>query len=40
MSEGYGLMNGTQKGKRNGGRGKNRTTQCRNPLVRKTRNGK
>ena len=38
--EGYGIMDGSQKGRQNGGRGRNRTTQCRNPLVRKQRNGK
>lgn len=37
---GYGMMDGSQKGRQNGGRGRNRTTQCRNPLIRKRRNNK
>lgn len=40
QKEGHGMMDGTQKGRRNGGRGKNSTTQCRNPLVQKRRNSK
>ena len=38
--EGYGMKDGSQRGRRDGGRGRNRTTQCRNPLVRKRRDGK
>ena len=34
---GYGNKDGSQKGKKQGGRGHNKTTTCRHPVVKKRR---
>jgi len=34
---GYGRMDGSQRGYRTGGRGRNRTSSCRHPRIRDTR---
>ena len=38
MVEGYGRKDSSRRGQKEGGRDRNRTVQCRNPLVRKRRN--
>ena len=35
--EGYGEKNGSRKGQKEGGRGRNKTNKCRNPTIRKRR---
>ena len=35
---GYGRKDGSQRGRREGGRGRNRTSNCRHPEKKKTRN--
>jgi hypothetical protein len=34
---GYGLKNGSRAGRENGGRGKNKTSTCRHPTIKKKR---
>jgi hypothetical protein len=34
---GYGLKNGSQAGRKNGGRGRNQTSTCRHPTIKKKR---
>ena len=40
MKEGFGLKDGSQKGLKVGGRGRNRTIECRHPLIKKEREEK
>ena len=35
--QGYGRMDGSQRGWKEGGRGRNRTSNCRHPELRKNR---
>ena len=35
--QGYGLRDGSQRGRREGGRGRNRTSNCRHPKIKKRR---
>ena len=37
---GYGRKDGSQKGLKRGGRGRNRTSTCRNPSIKKSRGRK
>ena len=37
VRQGYGTKDGSQKGRREGGRGRNRTTTCRHPKVKADR---
>ena len=34
---GYGRKDGSQKGRKSGGKGRNRTSKCRHPKLRKNR---
>jgi len=35
--KGYGLKDGSQRGRKSGGRGRNRTSNCRHPKIKKRR---
>lgn len=35
--KGFGLRDGSQRGRKQGGGGRNRTTKCRHPSIRKRR---
>jgi len=37
MDKEYGAKDGTQKGRKSSGKGRNRTTECRNPEIKKKR---
>ena len=37
VKSGFGKKNGSQKGKQTGGQGRNKTTKCRNPSIKKGR---
>jgi len=37
VTKGYGRKDGSQRGWKSGGRGRNRTTKCRNPAIKKRR---
>ena len=37
MRKGYGKKDGSQKGRKNGGQGRNQTSECRHPEIKKKR---
>ena len=37
VRKGFGSKDGSQKGRKAGGRGRNRTTKCRHPSIKKKR---
>jgi len=37
MKKKYGTKDGSQKGRKSGGRGRNRTTKCRHPTIKAKR---